>query len=124
MLQFASIGSQETQFWRTANFSQSQKLQFARNRSQELKFGMVPFQLNPGAQAATRCRDNLHRWQALLAEVRLSNQQIPSPPAEALKVFQFGSICSQEIRLGRAASFLQSQDIRFACSHEMVFSAS
>ena len=56
--------------------------------------------------------------------VRLSNQQIPSPPAEALKVFQLGSICSQEIRLGRAASFLQSQDIRFACSHEMVFSAS
>ena len=124
MLQFASIGSQETQFWRTVNFSQSQKLQFARNRSQELKFGMVPFQLNPGAQAATRCRDNLHPWQALLAEVRLSNQQIPSPPAEALKVFQFGSICSQEIRLGRAASFLQSQDIRFACNHEMVFSAS
>ena len=60
-----------------------------------------------------------------LVTARLCNQRIPSlTAAAALKVFQTGSIRSQEeIRLGWAASFLQSQMIRFACSHEMVFSS-
>ena len=51
---------------------------------------------------------------------RLRNQQIPSLPAAVLQVFQFGSIRSQEIGLGRAASFLQSQELWFACSHPAV----
>ena len=96
------IRSQEIQLWRAASFSQSQKLQFACNRSQELQFGMEPFQLKLGAQAATCCRDDLHPWQALLAAVRLCNQQIPPPPAAA-------------------PSFLQSQGIQLLAATRWCF---
>ena len=59
MLQFVSICSQGIQFWRIASFDQSQKLRFACNCSQELKFGREPCQLEPGAQAAACCGKDL-----------------------------------------------------------------